>query len=178
MVVEWVLTMDDLMSQMLEKKTASIAREGVRGMASSFEVSVEDLSRRDLIVSGITGDQEAIDALSRGSPLPQQKLIELRFKGMQTVRFEFIVRLMQLKIEIYTLSIYWEDGRNFSQRPTLQNGACKLVYASAVRVSGEFEDISLLRYSHDPGVKAELDAELDRMVAAIGNFLGKPVSSA
>lgn len=124
------------------------------------------------MVSVVLGDQEAIDDLSRGSPLPPKKLMELRFKGMQAVRFEFIVRLMQLKIEIYTLSIYWEDGRNFMRLPTLQKGTCKLVYASAVRVSGEFEDISLLRYPHDPGVKAALDAELDRMVAVIGNFFG------
>lgn len=122
--------------------------------------------------SVVLDDQVAIDDLSRGSPLPPKKLMELRFKGMQAVRFEFIVRLMQLKIEIYTLSIYWEDGRNFMRLPTLQKGTCKLVYASAVRVSGEFEDISLLRYPHDPGVKAALDAELDRMVTVIGNFFG------
>lgn len=140
---------------------------------STLEGSVEDLSKRNLMVSGVLSDLEAIDGLSRGSPLPQKKLIELRFKGMQAVRFEFIVRLMQLKIEIYTLSIYWEDGRNFMRLPTLQKGTCKLVYASAVRVSAEFEDISLLRYPHDPRVKVVLDAELDRMVAVIGNFFGE-----
>jgi len=139
---------------------------------SALEGSVEDLSKRDLMVSSFSGDQEAIDDLGRGSPLPHKKLMELRFKGMQAVRFEFIVRLMQLKIEIYTLSIYWEDGHNFMRLPALQNGICKLVYASAASVSGEFGDISLLRYPHDPRVKAELDAELDRMVASIGNFFG------
>jgi hypothetical protein len=125
-----------------------------------------------LTASVIFGDQEAIDGLGRGLSLPQQRLMDLRFKGMQAVRFEFIVRLMQLKIEIYTLSIYWEDGRNFMRLPTLHKGTCKLVFASAVRVSGEFEDISLMRYPHDPGVRAELDAELDRMVKVIGNFFG------
>ncbi len=124
------------------------------------------------MLTGVLDDQEIIDGLNSDSLLPQQKLIELRFKGMQAVRFEFIVRLMQLKIEIYTLSVYWEDGRNFMQLPALQKGTCKLVYASAVRVSGEFSDVSLLRYTHDRGVTAEVDAELDRMVTVIGNFFG------
>lgn len=162
------------MNNVLAEGAASETNEAVNALKDS----VEDLSKRDLTVSGVLGVQEAIDDLG-GSPLPQQTLMELRFKGMQAVRFEFIVRLMQLKIEIYTLSIYWEDGRNFMLLPTLQKGTCKLVFASTIRVSGEFEDISLLRYPHDSVAKAKLDVELDRMVAVIGNFFGEAgVSSA
>ena len=111
---------------------------------------------------------ETITALKQGTPLPPQKLIELRSKGMHTVRFEFIVRLLRLNTQIITLSIYWEDGREFMQIPTVQNARRKLVYASAPRVSGQFDDLALLCYAYDAEAKAKIDAELDRMVAEIG----------
>lgn len=113
---------------------------------------------------------ESITALKQGAPLPPQKLIELRSKGMHTVRFEFIVRLLRLNTQIITLSIYWEDGREFMQIPSVQNARRKLVYASQPRVSGMFDDMALICYSHDPEYKASVDAELDRMVAVIGDY--------
>jgi len=115
-------------------------------------------------------DMETITALKHGAPMPSQKLVELRSKGMHTVRFEFIVRLLRLNTQIITLSIYWEDGREFVQIPAVQNVQRKLVYASEPRVSGFFDDISLLCYPLDPEAKAKVDAELDRMVAAIADY--------
>ena len=115
-------------------------------------------------------DMETITALKQGAPLASQKLVELRSKGMHTVRFEFIVRLLRLNTQIITLSIYWEDGREFVQIPAVQNVQRKLVYASEPRVSGFFDDISLLCYPLDPDAKAKVDAELDRMVAAIADY--------
>lgn len=120
---------------------------------------------------------ETITALKQGAPLAPQKLVELRSKGMHTVRFEFIVRLLRLNTQIITLSIYWEDGREFMQIPTVQNVQRKLVYASEPRVSGHFDDMSLLCYPLDADAKAKVDAELDRMVAAIGEY-GRRVSRA
>jgi hypothetical protein len=120
---------------------------------------------------------ESITALKQGTPMAPQKLIEMRSKGMHTVRFEFIVRLLRLNTQIITLSIYWEDGREFMQIPTAQNVQRKLVYASEPRVSGFFDDISLLCYPLDADAKAKVDAELDRMVAAIGEY-GRRVSNA
>ncbi|MCE2999367.1 MAG: hypothetical protein ACK59Y_01865 [Betaproteobacteria bacterium] len=99
-----------------------------------------------------------------------QRLIEMRSKGMHTVRFEFIVRLLRLNTQIITLSIYWEDGREFMQVPTVQNTQRKLVYASEPRVAGLFDDLSLLCYPLDPDAKTRVDAELDRMVKAIGDY--------
>ncbi len=115
-------------------------------------------------------DMETITALKLGAPLASQKLVELRSKGMHTVRFEFIVRLLRLNTQIITLSIYWEDGREFVQIPAVQNVQRKLVYASEPRVSGFFDDMSLLCYPLDPDAKAKVDAELDRMVAAIADY--------
>jgi len=60
-------------------------------------------------------DMESIKALKQGGTLPPQKLMELRSAGMQAVRLEFITRLLRLNIQITTLSIYWEDGREFVQ---------------------------------------------------------------
>jgi hypothetical protein len=119
---------------------------------------------------------ESITTLKQGTPLAPQKLVEMRSKGMHTVRFEFIVRLLRLNTQIITLSIYWEDGREFMQIPTAQNVQRKLVYASEPRVSGFFDDICLLCYPLDADAKAKVDAELDRMVAAIGEY-GRRVSS-
>ncbi|GEM_PF-791269 len=125
----------------------------------------------------IVSDMETITALQRGAPLPPQKLIELRSKGMHTVRFEFIVRLLRLNTQIITLSIYWEDGREFMQIPAVQNVERKLVYASEPRVHGLFDDMSLLCYPHDAAAKTKVDAELDRMVDVIGEY-GRRVSRA
>ncbi len=116
----------------------------------------------------IVSDMETITALKAGAPLPSQKLIELRSKGMHTVRFEFIVRLLRLDTQIITLSIYWEDGREFMQIPAVQNAQRKLVYASVPRVSGQFDDLALLCYPYDSDSKAMVEAELDRMVSTIG----------
>ena len=118
----------------------------------------------------IVNDMETITALQQGVPLPPQKLIELRSKGMHTVRFEFIVRLLRLNTQIITLSIYWEDGREFMQIPSVQNVERKLVYASEPRVHGLFDDMALLCYPHDAAAKAKIDAELDRMVEVIGEY--------
>ncbi len=107
------------------------------------------------------------------SSFAPHKLIEFRSKGMQMVRFEFIKRLLQLNIQISTLSIYWEDGRNFIQIPTMQNVLRKLVCASVPRVSGKFDDRSLLRYACDAEARATVDAELDQMIAAIENYWQK-----
>lgn len=120
---------------------------------------------------------ETITALKQGAPLAPQKLVELRSKGMHTVRFEFIVRLLRLNTQIITLSIYWEDGREFMQIPAVQNTQRKLVYASEARVSGQFDDMDLLCYPLDPAAKSRVDAELDRMVAAIGDY-GRRVTRA
>jgi len=115
-------------------------------------------------------DAESITALKQGGVLPPNKLIELRSAGMQSVRLGFIMRLLRLNIQITTLSIYWEDGREFMQNPTVENAQRKLVCATVPRVSGKFDDMALLCYPHDPDVQAVVDAELDRMVAVIEGF--------
>jgi len=112
-------------------------------------------------------DMEAVAALKAGTPLPPQKLIELRSKGMHSVRFEFTVRLLRLNARIITLSIYWEGGREFMQMPAVQNAQRKLVYASEPRVSGLFDDMAVLCYPHDAESRPQVEAELDRMVRVI-----------
>lgn len=112
-------------------------------------------------------DSESITALKQGGVVPPNKLIELRSAGMQSVRLGFIMRLLRLNIQITTLSIYWEDGREFMQNPTVENTQRKLVCAMVPRVSGKFDEMALLCYAHDPEARAAIDAELDRMVAVI-----------
>lgn len=111
---------------------------------------------------------ETIAALKQGIPLAPQTLMGLRSSGMHAIRFEFIVRLLTLDTQIITLSIYWENGRDFMQVPVVEHAQRKLVYASEPYVSGFFDDMTLLCYPHDAAAKAKVIAELDRMVAAIG----------
>lgn len=118
-------------------------------------------------------DHETVAALKRGTSLTPQRLIEMRSKGMHTVRFEFIVRLLRLNTQVITLSIFWEDGREFMHVPSVQNTRRRLVYASEPRVAGLFDDLSLLCYPLDPEAKTQVDAELDRMVMAISAYAGR-----
>jgi hypothetical protein len=118
----------------------------------------------------IMHDRDSIATLKQGGVIPPQKLMELRSAGMQAVRLDFIMRLLRLNIQITTLSIYWEDGRDFAQSPTVENAQRKLVCATVPRVSGKFDDMALVSFAHDPEAKAIVDAELDRMVATIENF--------
>lgn len=115
-------------------------------------------------------NMETVGALKTGAPVTPQKLVELRAKGMHQVRFAFIVRLLRLNIQTITLSIYWEDGREFMQIPTVTNVQRKLVYASEPRISGYFDDMSLVCYSYDAEAKARVEAEIDRMVKFIGEY--------
>ncbi len=112
---------------------------------------------------------ETLIELKQSSIAPQE-LIELRSKGMHIVRLEFIKRLLQFNVQITTLSIYWEDGRNFFQIPSVENAVRKLVFASTPRVSGKFDDMSLLCYADDAEVKVIVDAEIDRMIAVIRDY--------
>ena len=66
---------------------------------------------------GLTvSDMESITALKQGTPLAPQKLIEMRSKGMHTVRFEFIVRLLRLNTQIIT------ESRQLPPHPTRRPG--------------------------------------------------------
>lgn len=104
---------------------------------------------------------------SKLSSFAPQKLIELRSRGMHMVRFEFTKRLLQISTRTTTLSIYWEDGRNFFRIPIMENAVRKLVFASTPRVTGQFDDMSLMGYDDDAEARATVDAELDQMIAAI-----------
>ncbi|MGE0559235.1 MAG: hypothetical protein AB7E73_08185 [Burkholderiales bacterium] len=116
-------------------------------------------------------ENNIVEAIHQGSPLPPETVIDWRATGMQKVRLELITRLLRLNIQIITLSIYWEDGRSIAQRPTLQKIPLKLVYATMPRVTGKFDDANLLCYTHDAESRAVVDAEIDRMVAVIADFL-------
>lgn len=55
---------------------------------------------------------------------------EARNRGLHAIRFEFIVRLLQLNSQIVTLSIYWDGGREFARRPEVENVRRRLVYSA------------------------------------------------
>jgi hypothetical protein len=46
---------------------------------------------------------------------------EARNRGLHAIRFEFIVRLLQLNSQIVTLSIYWDGGREFARKPAVED---------------------------------------------------------
>ena len=119
---------------------------------------------------------DIINSIKSGGAVATDKLIELRAKGMHAVRFEFIIRLLRLDTQILTLSIYWDSGRAFMKDPVVTDMRRKLVYAGDPRVSGSFSDLALLCYPYDADARAEVDAELNRMVAAIGDNASRKVA--
>ena len=62
--------------------------------------------------------REEIEALRAGAPLPAHRIIPLRSKGMHSIRFEFVVRLLRTSLTVDTLSIYWERGHEFLLKQT------------------------------------------------------------
>ena len=62
--------------------------------------------------------REEIAALRAGAPLPAHRIIPLRSKGMHSIRFEFVVRLLRTSLTVDTLSIYWEHGHEFLLKQT------------------------------------------------------------
>ena len=113
-----------------------------------------------------------------GERLSPEQVIAQRSKGMHSIRFEFITRLLSLNTQITTLSIYWEDGRAFRELPVIQPVQRRLVSASSPRVTGLFDDPWLLCYHNDAEVQNKVHAELDRMVAMIAEQNSRSAASA
>ena len=99
---------------------------------------------------------------------------EARNRGLHAIRFEFIVRLLQLNSQIVTLSIYWDGGREFARKPAVEDVRRRLVYNSGTVVSGEFDDAWVVRYETDPDARERVLEVLDRMIGKI-NPVGQKV---
>jgi len=96
-----------------------------------------------------------------------ESIAEARNRGLHAIRFEFIVRLLQMNSQIVTLSIYWDGGREFSRCPNIEDVRRRLVYNGGSLVSGEFEDSWVVRYETDPDARERVLEVLDRMVGSI-----------
>ena len=117
--------------------------------------------------------QDEIQALRTGVALPAQRVIQLRSKGMHSIRFEFVVRLLKTSLKVDTLTIYWEHGHEFLLKPSLENASRRLVLGGANQVVGEFPDLWLLCYPDDEELKQSVDAGIENMIQRVRDEVGK-----
>jgi|SRR5687768_1689606 hypothetical protein len=111
--------------------------------------------------------RDEIQALRAGMPLPVHRIIPLRSKGMHSIRFEFVVRLLRTALKVDTLTIYWERGHEFLLKQSVEDAPRRLVLGRANRVVGEFPDLWLLCYPDDPEIKQLVENEIDNMVQRV-----------
>ena len=110
---------------------------------------------------------EEIEALRAGAPLPAHRIVPLRSKGMHSVRFEFVVRLLRSGLAVDTLSIYWDRGHEFMLKQEVENDQRRLVLGRTNSVVGEFQDRWLLCYPDDDATRQLVDTEIDRMIQKV-----------
>src|SRR5262245_42214549 len=110
---------------------------------------------------------DEIQALRAGTPLPAHRIIPLRSKGMHSIRFEFVVRLLRTGLTVDTLSIYWERGHEFLLRQAVEQVQRRLVLGRTNSVTGEFQDLWLLCYPDDAEVKQLVEVEIERMIQKV-----------
>ena len=108
--------------------------------------------------------QEEIKALKAKEILPAQRVVQLRSMGMHSIRFEFVVRLLQSGQKVDTLSIYWEHGTEFMLKRDVEDQRRRLVLGRRKRVTGDFLDLWLLCYPDDEEVKQLVEKEIEAMV--------------
>ena len=115
--------------------------------------------------------REEIAALRAGAPLPAHRIIPLRSKGMHSIRFEFVVRLLRTTMTVDTLSIYWAQGHEFLLKQIVEDEKRRLVLGRINAVYGEFPDLWLLCYPEDEEIKQLVEQEIDRMIAQVRSQL-------
>jgi hypothetical protein len=116
--------------------------------------------------------REEIEALRSGTPLPAHRIIPLRSKGMHSIRFEFVVRLLRTSLTVDTLSIYWERGHEFLLKQTVEDAKRRLVLGRINSVYGEFPDLWLLCYPEDEEIKQLVEQEIERMITEVRTQYG------
>jgi len=104
--------------------------------------------------------REEIEALRKGAPLPAHRIIPLRSKGMHSIRFEFVVRLLRTSLTVDTLSIYWERGHEFLLKQVVEDEKRRLVLGRVNAVYGEFPDLWLLCYPEDEEIQRLVEEEI------------------
>jgi hypothetical protein len=115
--------------------------------------------------------RDEIAALRAGAPLPAHRIIPLRSKGMHSIRFEFVVRLLRTTMTVDTLSIYWDHGHEFLLKQIVEDEKRRLVLGRINAVYGEFPDLWLLCYPEDEEIKQLVEQEIDRMIAQVRSQL-------
>jgi hypothetical protein len=112
-----------------------------------------------------------IAAVAVAESLPADRVKELRARGMDAIRWEFMRRLLRRHPAVDTLSIYWERAPDFMFTGEVQDAARRLVFGRRYRVTGEFQDLWLICYPHDDEIKQSAEREIDRMVGAVAALI-------
>jgi hypothetical protein len=111
--------------------------------------------------------REEMEALRAGTRLPAHRIVPLRSKGMHSIRFEFVVRLLRTGLAVDTLSIYWDRGHEFLLKQEVESVRRRLVLGRTSAVTGEFLDLWLLCYPDDEEIRQLVEAEIERMIQKV-----------
>ena len=117
--------------------------------------------------------QEEVAAVSAEESLSADRVKELRSTGMDSIRGEFILRLLRARTPVDTLSIYWERAPEFISTAQVEDVVRKLVFGRRHRVTGEFMDLWLFCYPDDDEIKQSVEREIDRMVGAVAALVAQ-----
>ncbi len=112
-------------------------------------------------------ETDIITALKSGIPVPAQRVMELRSKGMHDIRFELVHQLLRSGVWVNTISVYWEGQQEFLKQPMLHDTDRKLVVRQRTPVAGLFKDLWLIGYSEDAEIRRLVDAEIARMLEGV-----------
>ena len=99
--------------------------------------------------------------------MPAHVIMPLRTKGMHSIRFEFVVRLLRTGSKTDTLSIYWERANEFLLVRSVETINRRLVLGRLNPVIGEFPDLWLLCYPDDQEIKRLVEQEIERMIQKV-----------
>src|SRR5262249_56074800 len=111
--------------------------------------------------------REDIQALRAGAQLPAHEIMSLRNKGMQSIRFEFVVRLMRTGLKMDTLSIYWERANEFLLARSVEAVSRRLVLGRLRPVIREFPDLWMLCYPDDEEIKRLLPPHIHPIIPTV-----------
>src|SRR5262249_8770854 len=111
--------------------------------------------------------REDIQALRAGAQLPAHEIMSLRNKGMQSIRFEFVVRLMRTGLKMDTLSIYWERANEFLLARSVEAVSSPLVLRRPPPLIGGCRDQVMICYPDDEEIQRLVEQEIDRMIQKV-----------
>ena len=117
-------------------------------------------------------ETESIKRIKLGRPVPGDKLIDRRSKGLRAIRVRCLWQLMTLAGEDIadSLMLRWNLQPEQINAPAILSDSFALTfYRGSCPVSGLFPDLWILCYPEDPEVRRMVEVEIARMCQEVMN---------